>query len=93
MHVVGGDERQVELVGEADEPRLGRGLERRARRAVFGVALDLDVEAAGKERREAFGEGPGAGRVAVAEQRAERAFGAAGEADQPFGVSRERRRA
>ncbi|PJN92679.1 hypothetical protein CNY89_27590, partial [Amaricoccus sp. HAR-UPW-R2A-40] len=29
MHVVGGDERQVEIVGECDQLRLGRGLDRR----------------------------------------------------------------
>ena len=58
VHVVGRDERQVEVVGEADEPGLGRLLDRRARRAVLGVPLHLDVEPPGEERRRAARRAP-----------------------------------
>ena len=90
VHVVGGDERQVEVVGEADEAGLGRLLGGRARRAVRRVALDLDVEPAGEDRGEPLGQRAGARRVAVGDQRAERAVGAAGQADQAGGVGFER---
>jgi hypothetical protein len=89
LGVVGGDERQVEVVGEADEAGLGRLLGRRARGAVLGVALDLDVEAAGEDLGEAQGEVAGARGVALRDQRPERAVGAAREADQPVGVGGE----
>ena len=63
VHVVGGDQRQVEVVGEADEAGLGRLLDGRARGAVDRVALDLDVEAAGEDARR--GARPAPGRAAA----------------------------
>ena len=90
LYVVGRDERQVEVVGETDEPGLGRLLERGARRAVLRMPLHLDVEPPREERGEALGERPGARAVALADQLAERALGAAGQADQSLGVGGER---
>ena len=91
LDVVGGDERQVEVVGEADEAGLGRRLDRRARGAVLRVALDLDVEAPREEAGQALGERPGAGSVALADKDAEGALGAAGQADEALGVGGELR--
>ncbi len=77
-------------MGEADEPGLGRGLGGRARGAVLRVALDLDVEPVGKQPGQPLGQRAGAGGVIVAQQRAERAVGAPGQADQALGVGGER---
>ncbi len=77
-HVVGGDQRQIDLVGEIEQARFD------ARLLLQAVALQLDIEPPGKrfaQRLQAFPRGIV---LAGEQQAADRAFGAAGQHDQAF---------
>ena len=86
MHVIGRHQRQVEIVGEAHQSRLGRQFRSRAARAVLRMPLHLDIEPVAESRLEPFRERRGLVRVPVGDQRAERPVRASGQTDQPLGM-------
>ncbi len=85
MHVVGRDERQIVAIGQLDERPLDAVLDRQM------MAHQLDVEAPGKERRQAQKHRFGRFGLAVGQQPADRPARAAGEAEEAGGLSFERR--
>ena len=80
-HIVGGNQRQVAVIGQFQEGRLGTLLLRQA------VALQLHIEAAGKQPFQPLDQGGGSLALARQQQPAERPVGAAGEGDDVVGVA------
>ena len=78
--LVGGDNRKIEIVGEAEQSGLDAALLRQA------VALQLDVEPVAEDRLQRFE--PVAGKLGVAfgEREVDHPFRSAGQSDQAFGV-------
>jgi hypothetical protein len=84
IDVVGGDDRDVALVGVFDEARLDRLLRGEA------VTLQLDIEAVGEDLLQLLEHGPGLLALARGQQRIHRPVGPAGQEDQALGVVREK---
>jgi hypothetical protein len=87
VHVVRRHQRQIEVVGEADEAGLARGLGLGAGRARFGVALHLDIEPSGESLREVARQIGRPLGLPLAKEPSERSVRAAGEADQAIGAA------
>ena len=85
IDIVGGDQRQAHRIGHLDQPLLGQpfGL---GRTGAVAVALQFDIQPVGVDRRQPGHQRLRLGRLPRPQEAADRAIGAAGQADQPPGM-------
>ena len=87
IHVVGGDQRQAQVIGDVDHRPLGRGLGRDRLAIVLHVALEFNVKAVAEDRVQRGRMGAGVIQLARRRQLPQGAGRPAGQADQPGGVA------
>lgn len=86
MHVVGGHQRQLLGIGQVDQGRFGGALFAKS------MALQFDIESAGKHYRQPVEQRRSCIRLPVEEQGVDRAAGTAGQRDQPLRMFAQQRR-